>query len=180
MISRACRESNQQRVSRCCCTGETSGSATPCCCSPPRELDLRILQDALAREAAEEAADQAAREAKRQEVRGGDRGASSGCCGVALGWAWAPQTMLGLELACMLSGDGCSGTHVLQSALRACSVAMRVVLSACVLTTHGYGRPQVLQYRHQLALSMQREALAKGEQDSFINEANREKQAAQV
>jgi hypothetical protein len=34
----------------------------------PRELNLRILQDALAREAAEEAADQAAREAKRQEV----------------------------------------------------------------------------------------------------------------
>lgn len=33
-----------------------------------RELDLKILQETLAREAAEEAADQAAREAKRQEV----------------------------------------------------------------------------------------------------------------
>jgi hypothetical protein len=33
-----------------------------------RELDLRILQDALEREAEEEAADQAAKEAKREEV----------------------------------------------------------------------------------------------------------------
>jgi hypothetical protein len=33
-----------------------------------RELDLRILQEALAREAEEEAADVAARETKRQEV----------------------------------------------------------------------------------------------------------------
>ncbi|KIY99318.1 flagellar associated protein [Monoraphidium neglectum] len=69
-----------------------------------RELNLRILQDALAREAAEEAADQAAREAKRQEV---------------------------------------------------------------------------LHYRHQLALSMQREAEAAGERDLLIERANREKQAAQ-
>lgn len=39
--------------------------------APPlrRELDLRILQEALAREAVEEAADAAAKEAKRQEVR---------------------------------------------------------------------------------------------------------------
>lgn len=36
--------------------------------SPRRELDLKILQDALAREAAGEAADIAAKEAKRAEV----------------------------------------------------------------------------------------------------------------
>lgn len=35
---------------------------------PPRELDLKVLQDALAREAADEAADAAARDAERREV----------------------------------------------------------------------------------------------------------------
>lgn len=39
---------------------------------------------------------------------------------------------------------------------------------------------QVLHYRHQLALSMQREAQEKGEQDSLIDAANRQKQAQQV
>jgi hypothetical protein len=37
----------------------------------------------------------------------------------------------------------------------------------------------VLHYRHQLALSMQREAEAAGERDLLIERANREKQAAQ-
>jgi hypothetical protein len=38
----------------------------------------------------------------------------------------------------------------------------------------------VLHYREQLALSMQREALERGEQDSMVERANTEKQAAQV
>jgi hypothetical protein len=109
-------------------------------------MDLRILQEALAKEAAEEAADQAAKEAKRHEVRGSSRRDASDGGGRA-----SPLQSLFLP---------CSGQHPRSLHPRPCAA-------------------QVLHYRRQLALSMQREAAARGAQDALIEAAHRAKQAAE-
>jgi len=135
---------------------------TVVCCSPAqinfptqhndtREVDLKILQDALAREAAEEAADIAAKEAKREEV------------GLVVGLLFTLHAF-----QCL---DQLNHPPPLPTTRRyyRCPTLMLAMTST----------RQVLHYRHQLALSMQREAQERGEQDSLIDEANRRKQAAQ-
>lgn len=76
------------------------------CAAFARELDLRILQEALAREAAEEAADQAAREAKRREVgaRGGARGRRSICAAPAGCWLHPQREWCSGRSQCWLLG----------------------------------------------------------------------------
>lgn len=56
----------------------------------------------------------------------------------------------------------------------------RFGLNACARPNCSSGCAQVLHYRRQLALSMQREAAARGEQDALIAAANAHKQAQQV
>lgn len=57
-------------------------------------------------------------------------------------------------------------------------MAQRAIRAAIILP-HRNTNTQVLHYRRQLALSMQREAQARGEQDALIDAANRRRQAAE-